>query len=88
MGHNLITNISPITGLVNLESLHLEDNSISDISAMTNMTKLVDVLLGGNSIAEITSLSGKATIQYLSLNGTKSPISAHWRRWSMCRRLI
>ena len=53
---NSVSNLSPISGLTSLTSLHLDANNISDISAVTGLTQLTNLSLGGNNISDLSPL--------------------------------
>ena len=74
---NEISDLSPLTGLINLTYLSLWDNSISDISALSNLTNLTYLDLDGNSISDISALSNLTNLERLSLaDNSISDISA------------
>jgi Leucine-rich repeat (LRR) protein len=63
----VISDISPLAGLVNMEMLIIRDNRISDISALSGMTKLEHLYLEWNNISDISPLSGLTNLQGISL---------------------
>ena len=74
---NSISDISPLSGLTNLESLYLSRNSISDISALSGLTNLTELELVGNSISDVSALSELTNLTYLNLfNNSISDVSA------------
>jgi internalin A len=65
--NNSVSDISPLSGLVNLTYLMLRGNGISDISALAGMTNLASLYLYGNTISDISSLAGLTKLTYLEL---------------------
>ena len=73
-GHNKITDISPLSQLVNLEWLNLEFNEITDISPLSKLVNLKVLDLGGRSlnvrhnwITDISPLSQLVNLKVLDL---------------------
>ena len=68
---NEISNLSPLSGLTNLERLDLGDNSISDVSALASalsgLTSLEWLDLSSNSISDVSALSGLTSLETLWL---------------------
>ena len=76
-GGNAISNISPLSGLTNLEVLSLSDNAVSDISALSNLTNLTELSLYSNLISDVSALAGLTNLTHLLLyNNVISDISA------------
>ena len=74
---NDISNLSPLSNLINLTWLNLNDNSISEISALSNLTNLAGLYLWNNSISDISALSNLTNLTGLDLfNNSISDISA------------
>ncbi len=67
LGNNAISNISPLAGLTNLESLYLGDNGISDLSPLTKLTKLRRLALNNNSISDLSPLVGLTNLRWMRL---------------------
>lgn len=63
----LITDISPLGGLVNLKILKLTNNNITDISALSNLVNLQELDLSQNNITDINSLQYLSKLKKLSL---------------------
>ena len=63
-----ITDITPLTGLVQLEELFLEANTISDFTPLAGLTNLRTLALDRNHISDISGLSGLTSLDILSLN--------------------
>ena len=53
---NSISDLSPIAGLIHLESLDLWVNSVSDISVLADLTNLKGLALLGNNITDLSPL--------------------------------
>ena len=64
---NLVSDLSPLTGLTQLTQLYLGGNNISDISALAGLTNLTQLGLGGNSIADILPLAELTNLTWLGL---------------------
>ena len=60
--------ISPISGLINLEGLSLEYNGISDISLLAGLKNLKLLGLSENTIEDISPLAGLKKLQRLHLS--------------------
>ncbi len=69
---NSVSDLSPLTGLTNLNWLFLGVNRISDISALAGLTNLTRLNLRSNNISDISPLIGLTKLTYLSLGGTGS----------------
>ena len=69
LGNNLISDITPLTGLTNLRSLTLYDNRITDINALSGLKQLQELVVPGNAITEIGLLSELVALEYLHLAG-------------------
>ncbi|WP_239257341.1 MucBP domain-containing protein [Listeria ilorinensis] len=66
-GPNL-TDISPLSGLVNLETLNMFDNKIVDISAVENMTHLRLLQMDHNDIQIVPDMSKLTSLTCIKLN--------------------
>ncbi len=64
---NRISDISALSNLTNLTTLHLVWNEISDISPLSNLTSLTILTLAFNQIEDISSLSGLTELTTLTL---------------------
>ena len=60
--------ISPLSGLINLEDLVLENSGISDISLLTELKALQGLGLSANNIEDISPLAGLKALQRLDLS--------------------
>ena len=61
--------ISPLAGLINLETLSLEKNGISDISPLARLKKLRKLHLSDNDIEDLRPLAALTELQTLSIEG-------------------
>ncbi|MCL2108805.1 MAG: leucine-rich repeat domain-containing protein [Oscillospiraceae bacterium] len=70
---NSISDFSPISGLTNLEELHLSGNpDNTDISVLTNLKELKMLLLTSTNITDISVLSELPNLTTLALDYTKT----------------
>ena len=67
MKSNEVVDISPLSGLVNLQSLELKDSQIVDLSPLQGLVNLQHLRVGGNQIADISPLSGLVNLQELGV---------------------
>ena len=69
-GMSPVTNldISPLSGLINLERLSLENNGISDISPLAGLKELQLLGLSDNSIEDLSPLAGLKKLHHLNLS--------------------
>ena len=73
---NEISNLSPLSGLTNLEVLILSSNSISDVSPLSGLISLEFLVLFSNNISDVSPLSG-LSLRSLSLSSNSiSDVSA------------
>jgi Leucine-rich repeat (LRR) protein len=74
---NQITDLTPLAGLKDLNTLDLTGNQISDISSLARLLRLKNLLLGNNQISDIAPVSALSNLANLSLVG--NPVSdASW----------
>lgn len=66
-----IVDISPFTGLDNLESLYLYNNNINDITPLAGLINLKELKLRQNQIINLQPLSELIHLEYLSLSSNK-----------------
>jgi Leucine-rich repeat (LRR) protein/signal recognition particle receptor subunit beta len=66
-----ITDISFLSGLIQLQSLDLSDNQITDISFLSGLTQLQSLDLSDNQITDISFLSGLTQLQSLYLSNNQ-----------------
>ncbi len=91
---NQISNVSALSGLMELMDLDLSGNQISDVSALSGLMDLTDLDLSGNQISDVSALSGLTDLTDLDLSGNQisdvSPLSGptDLRRLDMCDNQI
>jgi internalin A len=71
LGENLISDLSPLSGLTNLTTLSLFENHISDIMPITGLYNLVNLMLSENRIYDLTPISGLHNLELLELNNNR-----------------
>jgi len=64
---NFIVDLSPLAGLVKLETLHLTYCQVADISPLAKLTSLTRLELQGNRISDLSALSGITGLEFLGL---------------------
>ena len=67
IGHEQLTDISPLAGLHNLTYLALTSNNISDLTPLSGLTNLEWLCLADNRILDISPLAGLEQLNYLLL---------------------
>ncbi|CVK34100.1 Ig-like domain-containing protein [Methanoculleus bourgensis] len=65
--NNQISDLGPLAGLTNLQTLDLWYNQISDLRPLAGLTNLSVLLLGSNQISDIGPLAGLTDLQRLHL---------------------
>ena len=65
---NNISNIAPLSGLINLTSLDLDSNDISDVTLLSSLINLTWLDLSNNDISDIKPLSALTKLTSLSLD--------------------
>ena len=79
--------ISPLSGLINLESLVLENSGISDVSLLTELKALQGLGLSANTIEDISPLAGLKKLQRLDLSANNiedlSPLAGLTNLWEL-----
>lgn len=72
-GGGLITDISPLTGLLNLQALTIRENKIADVSPLAGLTNLIYLDISDNQITDVTPLASLVNLErlYLSNNPAK-----------------
>ena len=66
-----IMDLSPISGLTQLDQLFLKGDGIDDISDLKNLTNLTSLWLNENQIQDISAVRGMKKLSQLSLCGNK-----------------
>jgi internalin A len=69
--YNQITDISPLRGLTNLQSLRLNHNQIVDISPLAGMTNMGSLDLGYNQIVDVSVLANMPELTHLWLRNNQ-----------------
>ena len=74
-----ISDITALTGLVNIEKLSMSGNEISDIDALGSLVKLTELNASSNDITSVEPLSGLVNLEVLHLGSNNisdvSPLS-------------
>ena len=75
--HPGISDVSPLSGLQNLEKLYLSSNRISDLSPLSALQNLRVLHLNGNYISDVSPLSTLQNLEelYIVYNGDISDVS-------------
>ena len=72
-----ISNLSPLSGLINLTWLYLTNHNITDVSPLSGLTNLRTLELTNNNITDVSALSGLTNLTRLSLsNNNITDVSA------------
>ncbi|MBC1388604.1 LPXTG cell wall anchor domain-containing protein, partial [Listeria innocua] len=71
MDNNQVSDLTPISGLTNLETLHLNNNQISDLGPLSALTNLRNLLMDNNQVSDLTPLSGLTNLETLQLNNNQ-----------------
>ena len=66
-----ITDISALSGLINLENLYLHNTQITDISALSGLINLETLYLNNTQITDVSALYGLTKLKNLSLYNTQ-----------------
>ena len=66
---NVITDLSPLSALTQLNSLSLSNTGISNISVLAGLTQLQSLELGGNVISDVSALAALTQLNKLRLSG-------------------
>ena len=69
MKNNEVVDITPLSGLVNLQNLELHDNQISDITPLGGLENLQFLKLSDNRITDISPISALVNLEVLILGG-------------------
>ena len=79
IGRGLVSDLTPLAGLTNLETLKLYGHQISDISSLAELTSLRTLQLQANLISDLTPLMRHVELESLLLHENKindiSPLS-------------
>ena len=71
IGYNPVTDLSPIAGLIKLESLYMWATPVSDITPVANLTNLNDFRASYCEITDISPLANLVKLEKLSLDGNQ-----------------
>ena len=76
LAHGQIRDISPLIGLTQLTTLHLQTNSLdesplSDISPLADLTQLTSLIIGSSQIRDISPLAGLKQLTRLNLQANE-----------------
>jgi len=69
--NGLITDLSPLANLTNLQVLHLGNNQITDLSPLANLTNLQILHLSNNQITDLSPLANLTNLQVLYLSNNQ-----------------
>ncbi|EGC4484504.1 internalin [Listeria monocytogenes] len=77
--NNSISDLRPLSGLINLKDIDLSNNQISDLSPLSNLSNLNKLDFKGNQIKDLSQLSGLINLTSLNLSNNQvsdiSPLS-------------
>ncbi|MDA7926349.1 hypothetical protein N9B46_05830, partial [Mariniblastus sp.] len=65
-----VTDLSPLAGLENLETLTVTLSAVRDLSPLAGLKNLQALELWGTPASDLSPLAGLTTLQYLQLTGT------------------
>ena len=68
---NIISDLTPLSGLTNLTHLYLTDNDITDVTPLSGLTGLEWLDLSFNCISDVTPLSGLTSLKTLLLSSNR-----------------
>lgn len=66
----IITNLEPLTKLMFLKKLIINDNHITDLSPLSELQQLRELNIDGNAIADLSVLSNLKSMEVLSIENT------------------
>ena len=67
----MISSLEPLTKLMFLKKLNINDNHITDLSPLSELKLLTELHIDGNAISDITPLENMNTLEVLSLENTR-----------------
>ena len=67
----MISSLEPLTKLMFLKKLSINDNHITDLSPLSEMRHLTELKIDGNAINDITPLANVKTLEVLSIESTR-----------------
>lgn len=68
---NMISDLTPLAVLINLEELWLNKNQINDLKPLMGLKKLKGLALNNNQIKDLAPLSGLKELEYLTIQNNK-----------------
>ncbi len=68
---NPISDLTPLGGLTQLQSLGVRNSQVADIGALAGLVKLEELYLDGGKIVEVVPLSGLTKLSVLTLDSNK-----------------
>lgn len=71
LGPGKYTDLSPISGATQLESLRASQSKVSDLTPLAKMTKLDRLDLGQSEVSDLSALAGLVNLTELMLDGTQ-----------------
>jgi Leucine-rich repeat (LRR) protein len=71
VGDNKISDIAPLSALMNLSELYISNNQIKDLTPLSALNKLRVLQLQGNQIEDISALSGLTNLLELDISRNK-----------------
>jgi len=66
-----ISDLSPVSGLVNLRELWLDNTQVSDLGALSGLVNLTGLSLDNTQVSDLGALSGLVNLTGLSLDNTQ-----------------
>ena len=82
-----LSELSPLSSLLNISSLTLSNNRIKDISPLSGMTQLQYLDLSDNQVSDLMPLAHLSSLNTLSLSNNRvanlSPLTNATRLWSL-----
>lgn len=73
-----IVDLSPLSGLVGLWTLHLAQNPIEDLAPLAGVESLHSLTLEGTDIADLAPVTALPSLRHLDVSGTKMREIPHW----------
>lgn len=71
LGPGDLSDLTPLAGLITMESLRASINKVSDLTPLSKLTKLDRLDLGRTGVRDLTPLAKLANLTELSLDGTE-----------------
>ena len=72
LGNNLVTDLSPLEGLINMRHISLHHNGIIDLSPLAKMIRLERIGMSDNPLADLAPLSGLTNLH--NFHGWGTPV--------------